>query len=396
MCRLNRLKGALAGILIAVVLFSTVALPLTVAAEPSLGPAPTTSAQASILMDEYGQILSAHNSDASLPMASTTKIMTALVALESCDPEQIVEISSAAVGVEGSSAYLMAGEKMSMLTLLYALMLQSANDAAIAISVAIDGSVEAFVERMNRKAEELGLNATHFTNPHGLDDVAHYTSARDLATLTLAALQNDIFARIVSTVRYNAPVEGSESDRLFVNHNRLLKEYDGCIGVKTGYTKRTGRCLVSAARRQGITLVAVTLNDPNDWRDHKALLDYGFSRIQSTTIVEAHALTVEIPIVGGQSKRLVCTNRDTVSLMLPSDSQPTLVLEHPRFVYGGIAEGDRIGCAAWYLNGRRIAEAPLYAGADCPPVCYEKSLLQRIADFVASIFAWIKNLFQNG
>lgn len=395
MRRLNRFKGALAEILLVVILFSGVSLPVMAVTEPSILSAPTTSARASILMDEYGQVLCSNDPDASLPMASTTKIMTALVALESCDPEQIVEIPAAAVGVEGSSAYLMAGEKMSMLTLLYALMLQSANDAASAIAIAIDGSIEAFAERMNRKAAELGLNATHFTNPHGLDDDAHYTSARDLATLTLAALKNEVFARIVSTVRYDAPIVGSENSRLFVNHNRLLKEYDGCIGGKTGYTKRTGRCLVSAARRNGITLVAVTLNDPDDWRDHKALLDYGFSRIQSTTLVEAQALTVEIPVVGGQSDRLVCSNRDAISIMLPSDSQPTLVLEHPRFVYGGIAEGDRIGCAAWYLAGQRIAEVPLYACADCPPTQYKKSLLQRIADLFARVFAWIKNLFQN-
>ncbi len=354
---------------------------------------PTTSARAAILMDQYGQVLYAYNADAALPMASTTKIMTALVALESGDVTQAVKIPSAAVGVEGSSAYLIAGEEMSLLTLLYALMLESANDAAVAIAIAIDGSVEKFADRMNEKAVQLGLSATHFVNPHGLDHEEHYTSAHDLALLTAAALENETFAKIVSTVRYSAPVEGGESVRSFVNHNRLLREYEGCVGVKTGYTKRTGRCLVSAARRNGITLIAVTLGDPNDWQDHRRMLDYGFSVCASALLANRGALSYTVPVVGGEAKQVVCSSNEEVTLTLPAGTKAELRIELPRFVYGGVRQGDRMGRAVWTVNGRVAAEVPLYAETTVAPTVYPRSFWQKIGDFFAAIGRWLAGLF---
>jgi D-alanyl-D-alanine carboxypeptidase len=188
-----------------------------------------------------------------------------------------VTVPPEAAGVEGSSVYLKAGEKIKLEDLLYALMLSSANDAAAAIAISVSGSIDAFAELMNAKARELGLENTHFENPHGLDVEEHYTTAYELAKIAAYALENEMFAKIVSTVKHIVPASEGGYARALVNHNRLLREYDDIIGVKTGFTKKCGRTLVSAARRGGVTLVCVTLCDGDDWRDHRAILDYGFS-----------------------------------------------------------------------------------------------------------------------
>ena len=236
---------------------------------------------------------------------------------------------------------------------------------------------------------------THFTNPHGLDDPNHYTSASDLAKITAEALKNPVFARIVSTVRYQVPVEDSESARLFVNHNRLLREYDGCVGVKTGYTKRTGRCLVSAAQRDGITLIAVTLNDPNDWQDHRRLLDYGFSRCERTVLSPEQGIAMSIPMVGATTSQLLCESREIAMATLPKDSRPTLVIELPHFVFGGVPKGKQMGRAVWYLGGETVAQIPLYATEEGVAIEYPPTLWERISAFFAGIGRFIRELFQN-
>lgn len=358
-------------------------------------PAPQTSARAAVLMDQYGQVLYAHNGEERLPMASTTKIMTALVAIESGAIDRTLKIPPAAVGVEGSSAYLIAGETMTLQTLLYALMLESANDAAVAIAIATFGSVDAFVEQMNAKAEALGLVNTHFENPHGLDHESHYTTALDLAKLTVTALENEIFAEIVSTVRFSASVNGAEAHtRLFLNHNRLLREYEGCIGVKTGYTKRSGRCLVSAARQEDITLVAITLNDPSDWQDHRRLLDYGFSVCDPITVANNGEYRYTLPVVGGVASSVTAVSRDALTLTLWQDSTLKARVELPRFLYGGIRKGDRLGQAVLTVNGKEAAILPLYAEADVPAAVYPKSFWQRICDGFLAAIEWLAGLFQ--
>ncbi len=234
------------------------------------------SAQAAILLDATeGRVLFSQNADQRLPMASTTKIMTAIVAIENMPTDYIVTVPKEAVNIEGSSIYLYEGEKITCLDLLYGLMLESGNDAAAAIAIAVGGTMERFVMLMNEKARELGLKNTHFANPHGLSNDDHYTSAADLAKLTDYALGDELFAKIVSTKRYTA----CNGARYYVNHNRLLFSYDGMIGVKTGYTIASGRCLVTAARRNGRTLIAVTLNDYYGSTDHVRMLDTGFAGI---------------------------------------------------------------------------------------------------------------------
>lgn len=232
----------------------------------------TTSARSCILMDaQTGKILYEYNADAKSLIASTTKIMTALVVLEHLPLKMEYIIPPEATEIEGSSMYLKPGECLTVEELLYGLMLQSGNDAAVALALACSDSMDEFVALMNLKAQQLGLLDTHFENPNGLDGKTHYSTARNMAQLARYALENETFLKIVSTksIRFG--------ERCLTNHNRLLWMCEGCIGVKTGYTRAAGRTLVSAAERNGRRLIVVTLCDGNDWNDHMRLYEFGFS-----------------------------------------------------------------------------------------------------------------------
>lgn len=231
-----------------------------------------TSATAAILLDaDSGAVLYEKNADRQMRIASTTKILTALVALE-CAPLQKEITVTAEHLAEGSSMYLKLGETVTVEALLYGLMLCSGNDAALALACACCGSVESFVAEMNRKAGEIGMENSSFANPNGLDAEGHYSTARDMARLAAYAAKDPAFVRFCSTIQV------STAGRTMTNHNRLLRELEGCIGMKTGYTMAAGRTLVTCAVRDGRTLVAVTLQDGNDWADHKALYQYGFEQ----------------------------------------------------------------------------------------------------------------------
>lgn len=325
--------------------------------------APALSAKSAVLIDaDSGEVLSSKNPDERLPMASTTKIMTALVAIEEGDLDSVIRIPREAVGVEGSSIYLYEGEELKLGELVLALMLESANDAAAAIAIAVGGSVDGFADMMNRKALELGLENTHFENPHGLDSEEHYTTARELGKIAAYAMKNDKFREIVSTKKKTIPLNGDEGVRLLLNHNRLLKSYEGAIGVKTGYTKKSGRCLVSAAERDGLTLICVTLSAPDDWNDHRSLLDYGFSLYESRLIFAKNQFGHTLPAVGGESEYVTLTNRDEIRLTLPkSATEVKYRVEAPRFGYAPINEGEMLGTLICSVNGEDVAEVPLYA-----------------------------------
>ena len=307
--------------------------------------APTLSAKSAVLIEaESGTVVFAHNESLPLPMASTTKIMTALVALELCAPDTEITVDARAIGVEGSSIYLTEGEVLTLEQLLYAPLLESANDAAVAIAVGLTGSVEAFAEKMNEKAASLGLLDTHFVNPHGLDDERHYTTAHELAKIAQALLENDLLRTIVSTRKTTIPHAGTDGVRLLVNHNKLLRLYDGCIGVKTGFTKKSGRCLVSAAERDGVTLIAVTLDSPDDWNDHMSLFDYGFSRFTSVLLCDEGEITHTMPITGGVCDEITLCNTDTLRITLPVGyGEITRTVEAARFAYAPIAAGEILG-----------------------------------------------------
>jgi D-alanyl-D-alanine carboxypeptidase len=249
-------------------------------------PPPGNHAAAAALIDvASGRILFSQRGDEPMRIASLTKIMTAIVAIENGNLNDTVTVGTRAAGVEGSSLYLKAGQKIALLDLLYGLMLRSGNDAAIAIAEHVGGSLDGFVYLMNKKAEELGLNRSHFANPHGLDQDGHYMSANDLARLSAYALRNPTFARIVKTRVRTAPNPYEPWDYKWVNKNKMLTMYEGADGVKTGYTKLALRTLVSSATRGGQQLAAVTLNDGDDWADHRNLLDYGFRNFRLTEVV---------------------------------------------------------------------------------------------------------------
>ena len=327
------------------------------------------SAESAILIDlDQKNIIFEKNSKKRMGEASTTKIMTALVVAEHLPLNKKVTVPSAAVGVEGSSVYLCEGEILSVRELLLALLLESANDAAVALAIATSGSVESFSELMNSRARELGLCDTHFCNPHGLFDENHYTTAQDLALISAAALENEDLREIFATKKTTVPCKVTATDpdgdgvRYLKNHNRMLSLYEGAIGLKTGYTKATGRCLVSAAERDGMTLIAVTLNAPDDWRDHTVMLDYGFSAYERVTLLSASELCYGYAVSGGESEQVIVTNSEPIILTLPRDrgQAKTLVCFPQRFEVAPINKGEELGYVTVSCNGLS-ASSPLVA-----------------------------------
>ena len=355
----------------------------------STAPAPSdVSAESALLMElDSGDVLYQKNADAQLPMASTTKIMTALVAIEKMPLDTLIEVSPLAVGVEGSSVYLYAGECLTLEELLYAMLLESANDAAAAIAIAVGGSIEGFSDLMNQKAAKLGLTDTHFTNPHGLDNEGHYTTARELALIGAQVLRCPELATIVSTRQKTISHGGTQGIRLLINHNKLLRSYDGCIGMKTGFTKKSGRCLVSAAERDGVTLVAVTLSAPNDWNDHKAMLDYGFSTYESVTLCESGDYREPLWVESGMQSYVMVENREDLTVSLPVErGEIQVTVELPRFEFAPIATDEQVGQLVYSLRGEDgsrtvVGTIPLYAAYGVAEADYSPSFREKIKAF---------------
>jgi serine-type D-Ala-D-Ala carboxypeptidase (penicillin-binding protein 5/6) len=251
--------------------------------------APSVSAQRAILMDgETGRVLFEKDAHSTSRIASITKIMTAVLAIESGKMDEKVTVSPNAEGTEGSSLYLKAGEKIKLEDLVYGLMLRSGNDSAVAIAEAVGGSLEGFVHLMNQKAAEIGMKNSHFSNPHGLDDHEdHYSTAYDMALLTKYAMENEHYKKISGTKVHTAPNPEEKWDRKWKNKNRMVTElYKHSTGGKTGYTKRAKRTLVSTASKDGENLIAVTLNAPDDWNDHIGMFEYGFEQFDYKTVLE--------------------------------------------------------------------------------------------------------------
>lgn len=322
---------------------------------------PVYAGGAILIEAESGRVLYEQHAHTRMPMASTTKIMTALVVLEACDLQATVAIDERAVGTEGSSVYLYPGELLTVEQLLYALMLSSANDAAAALAYEVAGSIESFAALMNQKARELGLDDTHFANPHGLDAEGHYTTAYDLARLSAYALENEDFLRIVSTPKKVIPLREQQGARVLRNHNRLLGSLQGCIGVKTGFTKKSGRCLVSATERDGVRLVCVTLDCSDDWRAHTALHEQGHSALERVTLSSANACLTSLPVVGGTEDTISLQTTAGVTLVLPRErGEISCRIEADHFTYAPIAPGTYAGEAVWTLGGEEIARASLY------------------------------------
>lgn len=305
------------------------------------------SAESCIVIDaESGETLYESNADKKMLIASVTKIMTALVALEHGNPDDEVTITPESVNVEGSSMYLKAGEAMTLEELLYGMLLVSGNDAAAAVAYHIAGSIEGFAELMNDKAAELDLHNTSFTNPHGLDDDGHYSTARDIAVIMQAAMKNEVFARIVSTK--SVTIDG----HTYTNHNKLLWTCDGATGGKTGYTMAAGRTLVSCCEREGVRLICVTLNDSDDWKDHIELYNKLFQEYKKITIADANEVYAELPVISGKNCDSVTVRAEkTVTLMLTDADNVEIAVDMPKFVYAEVTEGDNVGYITWTVNG---------------------------------------------
>lgn len=344
-----------------------------IAADTSLPTVPlniATAAGSAVLLDASGtevRTLWAQNADERRGPASTTKIMTALVAAEQMPLSSKVTVTKESVGIEGSSVYLTEGEVFTLEELLCCTLLESANDAATAVAIAVSGSIEDFAVLMNEKCAELGLRDTHFTNPHGLDDDEHYTTARELGIIAAAALENEALKKIFSTYKMtvSAPDGGV---RLLINHNRLLKSIEGCIGVKTGYTKANGRCLVSAAERNGLRLIAVTLNDGNDWHDHTLMLEAGFAAYERVNLCAyANLALPEIPVSDGEQSCVRTTFSDDVYVTLPkSGAKITCRIESLASLPAPIDRGQNAGEVVFLCDGEEMARTQIvtaYAAA---------------------------------
>lgn len=313
-----------------------------------------------------GRILSAKNETERAPMASTTKIMTALCALENGDEESVVTVSESASGVEGSSIYLEKGETIPLENLLFGLMLESGNDAAAAVAEHISGSVEKFTELMNDTARKIGAYNTSFTNPHGLPDENHFTTALDLAKITAYALENPTFAEIVATKTKNIPWAGRNYDRKLVNHNKLLSMYDGCIGVKTGYTRAAGRCLASAVEKSGMRVVCVTLNAPDDWNDHKIVYDEIFSEFSPHLVKRASEAAAYADIENGEVERvaLICKNDAYIPIRQNEAEKLEISTEIFEGICAPIEKGEVLGRLIVLTDGSPCGSFPLCAEHD--------------------------------
>ena len=315
------------------------------------------SARRAYVLDAVsGRELFARNEDQRSLIASTTKIMTALIICEQCNVLDRMRIPKEAVGIEGSSMYLKEGEVLMLQELLYGLMLSSGNDAAVALSIYCGGTVEGFAELMNDKARILGLTGTHFENPNGLDSPGHYSTARDLAALAAYAMKNPIFYKTVSAKSVKV------GERCLTNHNKLLWKLEGADGVKTGFTKAAGRILVSSATRQGRRIIGVTIDAPDDWNDHCQLLNDGFTRYQDRQIVQAGQCVGTLTVLGGESGCVQVLAAEDFSYALAQGESPVLVLPGPGFVYAPAVAGADAGFAYVLINGNAIGKVPVVYG----------------------------------
>ncbi len=322
-------------------------------------------------------------------MASTTKIMTSLLAIEQADLKREITVKKEELNVEGTSMGLLEDDKVTFEGLVYGMLLQSGNDAANVTAVKLAGSIEKFSKLMNRRADEIGMSNTNFVTPSGLDDEEHFSTAYDMALLGSVAILNPDFRYICSQKQGVVYYGNPPYRRVLTNHNKMLRFYDGCIGLKTGFTKKSGRCLVTAAERDGVIIVAVTLNAPNDWNDHKILLDYGFSRVKNRPL-DNDASGYKIPVSGGV-KKCVSVVADSKASVGVGDNLSGVSTSYllDSFLYAPVKKGDNAGKIVYMLNDVKIGEVILVADESVPatPVPESKGLWKRFLDFLKSIFS---------
>lgn len=315
----------------------------------------STSASSAVLINaDTLSVLYAKNADQKRSMASTTKIMTGLILAEQNSPDKTVIVSKEMAYVEGTNMGLKVGDTVNYNALLYGLMLSSGNDAANTVALSIAPSFEAFAQLMNNKAKQIGMINTNFVTPSGLDDENHFTTAYDMALLAANALKNEAFAKAVATKEITLDIDGNGTMRTYSNHNKLLRLYDGAIGVKTGFTKKSGRCLVSAVKKDNITLVAVTLNAPDDWNDHSKMFDYGFAR--SVSFEEKPQIPESVYSVN--DNEYLSVTCEPIKFGASFDDAIEYKIFLPAFVYQ-TNENDVVGSVKAFCSGKCVAESKI-------------------------------------
>ncbi len=334
----------------------------------------SVSAECACVIDmSTGRVIYEKNMQKAHTMASTTKIMTALVALENSNLEDVVTVSKNAAGEEGTSLYLKQNQKVTMEDLLYGLMLQSGNDAAIAIAEGVSGSVEEFASLMTERAKKIGAKNTSFKNPNGLDEDGHFTTAYDLALITKEAMKNEKFAQIVAT-KSKQILDGTQT---VSNHNRMLRQYEGCIGVKTGFTKKSGRCLVTAAKRGGVGVIAVTLNAPNDWNDHTNMLNYAFSVTDYFPVILSGMTVNSVTVKTGTSNTVELTAEKDFYITESKEDKfknITVKCDIPKEITAPVKKGDKLGTLTVFYKDTIQETIDLVASVD---VAYQEKKNRR-------------------
>ena len=346
------------------------------------------SAESAILINaETNEVIYEKNAYEKRGMASTTKIMTAILAIEMGNMKKSYIAKEEDVRIEGTSIGLKAGDKITLETLVCGMLLESGNDAANVTARVIGKSIEGFVSLMNKKAKEIGMESTCFNNPSGLTAEGHFSTAFDMAVLGSYAIKNQQFREICSLTSFRASYGNPEYQRTFRNHNKLLSSVEGAFGIKTGFTKASGRCLVSAAERDGVTLVAVTLSAPDDWNDHKKLFQYGFERVKAYN-VDFNADEIKIDVVGSDNKSIgVKLTNSLTYTALSEENTPEIVVLCDKFLYSGVKKGDTVGFVRVYSdNGTVLCESDLISVENAPMNFTEKenemSCFDKIKDFL--------------
>lgn len=346
---------------------------------------PEISASAAVLMDiQTGEVLFAKNPNLKSPPASTTKIITGLVALEEGNPNQMVKVSPTAANAEGSSLYLRTGEEKRLEDLLYGIMLSSGNDAARAIAESLAGSEREFARRMTERARQLGAFNTNFTNASGLPDEQHYTTAYDLALLTRYALNNKKFSEIVQTKSYNLPENELQNERRIFNHNKLLWRYRYADGVKTGYTRQAGRCLVASASKNGRRLVAVVLNSKTMYEDCQNMMEYGFAHFRMVSLNEAKFREI-VPVRTGIVDSVAAIPAKDLKTVIPTDDLGKVRVETELMnrVEAPVVRLQQLGEVKLFVGEKLVETAPLVAVDDVPR-----------NSFMTRILSWFKNILR--
>lgn len=366
-----------------VALITAVFFSITTAFAVSNGDKPNISAQTYVLYCvNNNKVYCSKNENQKMKPASTTKILTSLIALEYADANNKCVKFTKEMTAEGSSMYLEIGNVVKLSDLAAGMMMASGNDAANATALSVSGSFEKFSELMNIKAKQIGMKNSHFVTPSGLDDENHYSTAFDMALLMSYALENENFAKLTSQKSFTVDfIEPKDKRTTYANHNRLLSLYKNCIGGKTGYTMAAGRCLVSAAEKDGLTFVCVTMNDRNDWNDHIALYNYAFENYACIECDDSE-FYADVNCVGGEKDVVTISGEKAESIVIPYSEKENVEknIYINDFYYAPFKSGDELGRIEYVLNGKVVAKTSLTACENNNYIIKKKSIITKIKE----------------